>query len=262
MSYTLTTLYSGSGGNSTLICVGDTKILIDAGKSAKALCSALHSVGAEISEISAIFITHEHCDHISALETLCKRNKIPVHITDGSAKKLDKHPDSAVHTRLVRHDRIYSERIGDLSISSFCTPHDSNMSVGYRIEWQDECGEHAIGVATDIGYITESIKNGLCGCEAVVIEANHDEQMLMDGPYPYALKLRIASNRGHLSNSECARFACELVKEGTRGFILAHLSEENNIPELAYDEVVGALADENVKIFVASPNVPTELFME
>ncbi len=262
MSYKLTTLYSGSGGNSTLVCAGNTKILIDAGKSAKALCTSLRSVGSDISEISAIFITHEHCDHISALETLCKRNSIPVHMTEGSAKKLDRTPDSHIHTRLVRHDTLYSVCVGELTVSSFRTPHDSNMSVGYRIEWQDGEGAHALGVATDIGYVTDSIKKGLLGCEAVVLESNHDEEMLMSGPYPYTLKLRIASNKGHLCNSECARLACFLANEGTKGFILAHLSEENNIPSLAYDETVGAIADASIKICVASPVLPTELIME
>ncbi len=262
MSYSLTTLYSGSGGNSTLISVGDTKILIDAGKSARVLCAALRSVGADISEISAIFITHEHCDHVSALETLCKKNDIPVHMTEGSAKKFDRVPDSPIHSHLVRHDTTYSVRIGNLVVSSFRTPHDSNMSVGYRIEWTDGESTHAIGVATDIGHVTDTVKEGLLGCEAVVLESNHDENMLMEGAYPYALKLRIASNKGHLPNSECARLACALAREGTRGFILAHLSEENNLPALAYDEAVCAIADENVKILVASAALPTSLVME
>ncbi len=262
MSYSVTTLYSGSGGNSTLVCAGGTKILIDAGKSAKALCMALRSVDSDISDISAIFITHEHSDHISALETVCKRNAIPVHMTEGSAQKFDLFPDSSVHSRLVRHDTEYSVPVGNLTVTSFRTPHDSNMSVGYRIEWRDESGRHAVGIATDIGHITDSIRNALFGCEAVVLESNHDETMLMNGPYPYNLKLRIASNRGHLPNSECARFACTLVKKGTKGFILAHLSEENNLPALAYDEAVSAIADENIKILVASPRLPTELIME
>ncbi len=259
MSYKLITLYSGSGGNSTLIRAAGTNILIDAGKSAKALCSALTSQGCDISEISAIFITHEHCDHISALETLCKKQTIPVHMTEGSAKKLDRTPDSSVHSRLVRHDTVYTVTVGTLTVTSFRTPHDSLMSVGYRIEFDDECGHRAIGVATDIGHVTDSIKNGLSGCEAVVLESNHDPCMLEDGPYPHQLKLRIKSSKGHLSNYDSACLASSLVQSGTRGFILAHLSAENNLPELAFDEANSIISDPKVTIRVASADTPTAL---
>ena len=133
------------------------------------------------------------------------------------------------------------------------------MSVGYRMEFCDENGKHVLGVATDIGYITKSITAGLMGCEAVVLESNHDEQMLEDGPYPYYLKLRIRSNRGHLSNRASADFAAKLAQNGTRGFILAHLSKENNLPEIAYDEIHSVISDPTVKICVADPDEPTEL---
>ena len=259
MSYTLTTLYSGSGGNSTLISSGDTSILIDAGKSARTLCAALRNVGSDIKNINAIFITHEHCDHISALETLAKNYEIPIHMTEASARKFDRHPDSPVHARLVRHETAFCENIGDMRVTSFKTPHDSAMSVGYRIEFPSADGTCALGVATDIGYITKGIAKGLMGCEAVVLEANHDEQMLEDGPYPYYLKLRIRSNKGHLSNGASADFAAELAKNGTKSFILAHLSKENNLPELAFDAVHSAVSDPSVRICVAAADEPTEL---
>lgn len=260
-NYRLVTLYSGSEGNCTFVSSGNTNILIDAGKSARALCNSLRSIGADIESICAIFITHEHCDHISALETLSKKHHIPIHMTNVSAKKLDRDPTAAVHTCLVRHDTVFSEQIGDITVTSFPTPHDSMMSVGYRIEFCAEDGNHIFGVATDIGHVSAPIKDGLCGCEAVVLESNHDEQMLMEGRYPYDLKLRIRSKRGHLSNHDSALFAADLVEHGTRGFILAHLSEENNLPELAFDAANSAISDPSVSICVASPDCPTELCM-
>ncbi len=258
-SYRLVTLYSGSDGNCTFISSGETSILIDAGKSARALCAKLCDIGSDIGKIDAIFITHEHCDHISALETLSKKHHIPIHITEKSAKKLDRDPSAAVHSCLVRHDASFCVDVGNMKVTAFPTPHDSLMSVCYRVELS--CGEcrHTLGVATDIGFVSERIREALIGCEAVVLEANHDEQMLMDGPYPYDLKKRISSKRGHLSNCDSALFAAELARKGTRGFILAHLSRENNRPELAFDEVHGAISDDTVEICVASPDTPTEL---
>ena len=255
----IVTLYSGSDGNCTLVSTGETSILIDAGKSARTLCTRLCEIGSDICRIDAIFITHEHTDHVSALETLSKKYHIPIHITDKSAKKFDRDPSAAVHSCLVRHDNVFCVDVGDMTVSSFPTPHDSMMSVGYRIEMGLGENRRTVGVATDIGYVTGEIREGLLGCEAVVLESNHDGQMLMDGPYPYDLKLRISSRRGHLSNCDCAQLASELARSGTRGFILAHLSQENNLPELAFDEVTSAVSDESVKIFVASPDTPVEL---
>ena len=259
MSYRIVTLYSGSDGNCVFLSSGTTSILIDAGKSAKTLCSSLNAIGSDISEIDAIFITHEHCDHISALETLCKRHIIPVHLTEGSAKKFDSCPDSSVHRNIVRHPTVFCETVGDLTLTSFRTPHDSNMSVGYRIELTDENGKHTLGVATDIGYVSDSVLYGLVGCEAVVLEANHDLDMLDKGPYPYHLKIRIRSQKGHLSNRDSALLASHLASTGTRAFLLAHLSAQNNLPELAFDEVNSAISNAAVNICVAAPDHPTEL---
>ncbi len=258
MTYKLVALYSGSKGNAIFLSAASTKILVDAGKSAKALCAALKSIGEDIDGIQAIFITHEHSDHTSALETLCKYHDIPVHMTALSARRFDA---SDLCEHIIRHKNQFCEQIGGLSVSSFCTPHDSNMSVGYRIEFDDECGHHAVGIATDIGYVTDEVRNGLLGCEAVVLEANHDIQMLEEGRYPQHLKVRIRSRRGHLSNTDSALFAATLARSGTRGFVLAHLSEENNSPEVAYDEVYGAVSDENVKLCIACQDSPTELLI-
>lgn len=255
----IVTLYSGSRGNSTLIDFEGTKILIDAGKSARALCNALHEADTDIEEISAIFITHEHSDHISALDIISKKYSIPIHMTDISASRFDKDPTSFVHKNLIRHEILFRETVGNITVSSFRTPHDSMMSVGYRIELNGDGKHFTVGYATDIGHISESVSRGLHGCNAVILEANHDIDMLENGPYPYQLKLRIRSDKGHLSNRESAIFASKLAQSGTRAFIFAHLSEENNVPDIVFDEMNSTLADSSVSIAVASADVPTEL---
>ena len=252
-------LYSGSGGNATFIRVGDHSILIDAGKSARALCRALCDIGEGIKNVNAIFITHEHTDHVSALEVIAKKNAIPIHMTETSALRFDERTSPCLFSRLILHSPEFCERIGNMTVRSFCTPHDSRMSVGYRIEFELDGCQHAIGYATDIGYVSEEIRKNLLGCEAVVIESNHDVDMLMTGPYPRELKQRVASKRGHLSNCECAEFAAELAENGTRAFMLAHLSKENNEPCLASDEVGKMLEPYGATLAVAHPELPCEL---
>ena len=252
--YSVCSLYSGSKGNSVFIRSARARILIDAGKSAKALCNALSSIGEDISNIDAIFITHEHSDHVKALEVLLKKHAIPVHTVEASAKKILRGGVLESKEHFCIHKPRFEVEIGDMKISSFETPHDSEFSVGYIIDI--DCGTclKRIGYATDVGYVTETVKRSLTGCETVVLESNHDVDMLMDGPYPYDLKLRIASKQGHLSNGDCASLAAELCGQGTKNLLLAHLSEENNRPELAFDEVASAVADENVNIRIADQN--------
>ena len=263
MPYRLCTLYSGSKGNAAYLETPTARILIDAGKNARTLTTSLHDIGVDVDTIDAIFITHEHTDHVSALEVLTKKHRIPVYMLYNSALRFkDTQPQALCSCLQIREKAPFSEVIGGVTVTAFETPHDSRASVGYRFEFCD--GDHTvcIGYATDIGYITEEIRAGLTGCEAVVLESNHDEQMLMDGPYPYDLKLRIRSNRGHLSNADSASLAADLAAHGTRAFLLAHLSEENNDPTLALDEALSAISDPSVAVLVASPDRPTELVWE
>ena len=255
----IVSLYSGSGGNSTFIRVGAHAILIDAGKSARALCRALTDIGECIENISAIFITHEHTDHVSALEVIAKKNAIPIHITSISAERFEYGTSPCCCSRIITHPVDFCERVGDMTVRSFRTPHDSRMSVGYRIEFFDGEKSRAIGYATDIGYISDEIRKNLLGCDAVVLESNHDVEMLMTGPYPRELKMRVASKRGHLPNCECADFAVELAESGTRSILLAHLSKENNEPCLALDETERAVSGFGVEVVVAHPDEPREL---
>lgn len=243
-------LFSGSRGNCTLIRDGETEILIDCGKSARAVCTALRGAGTDIKNISAIFITHEHSDHTSALEIVCRSNSFPVHVTEKSAARLAL--CECIAKNLVIHKEEYSEEVGSLKIRSFPLPHDSAANVGYIIEGAD--GDR-LGFATDMGHVTEVCARNLTGCRRIIVEANHDVQMLMEGRYPAVLKRRILSKKGHLSNEDCADFVARLAASGCRLFALAHLSPENNLPEIAFSEVRRALdaeGFEDVEVVVTS----------
>lgn len=229
------TLASGSGGNSTLISESGTAILIDAGISARALRSSLSQLGFFLEDISGIFITHEHTDHIKGLATLLKGPVPPIFAPRTVANHLRW---SIVGAEQAVTDLLPREgiRLGSLTVTPFLTLHDTPQSVGYRID-----GEVSLGYCTDCGTITDEILNALTGVDIALIESNHDIQRLMSGPYPPMLKRRILSDHGHLSNVSCGDLAVKLAKKGTRYFILAHLSRENNTPELALDTVSEAL---------------------
>ncbi len=259
-NYRIISLYSGSSGNAFLIVTSAARILIDAGKNARALMGALNEVGMPIETIDAIFITHDHHDHTSALPVLLKHHPLPVHAVEATAQVIARGAIPYVNACLCRHTPLFCEQVGDMTVRSFITPHDSEFSVGYRIEIPDGQGDVcAIGYATDIGYITDDIRAALTGCESVVLESNHDRDMLMCGPYPYQLKQRILSRYGHLSNDDCAAFAGELATQGLCHLMLAHLSEQNNDPALAYNETLCALGDSGIDLAIAAPDMPVEL---
>ena len=263
MSYRLCTLYSGSKGNAAYLETPNARILIDAGKCTRSLVSALASIGVSMDTLDAIFITHEHTDHVSSLEVLTKKHPIPVYMLYRSALRFEHTASRELCECLRLHaDAPYTETVGDVTVKAFPTPHDSRASVGFRFEFPMEGRVISIGYATDIGHVTEEIREGLSGCEAVVLESNHDVDMLMNGSYPYDLKLRIRGRRGHLSNRECADLAAELCEEGMTHLLLAHLSEENNYPDLAYDESFSTLAGRGVTLRVAAPHDVTMLVGE
>lgn len=260
-NYKICCLYSGSKGNSTFISAAGTNILIDAGKSARALCTALSQINVDIDSIDAIFVTHEHKDHISALQTLSHKHSIPVHMLLSSAQIFNGLRDEKLCNSLVLYrGKEFEAKIKGLNIKAFPTSHDSLSSVGYRISFDADNGEQiSIGYLTDTGCVTDNIKNSLLGCETVILEANHDKEMLENGPYPYDLQQRIRGKLGHLSNCECAALAASLFENGTKNIMLAHLSEENNRPEIAYNEVLSAIASEELNLCVASQYLPVWL---
>ena len=259
-SYRLCTLYSGSGGNAAYLETPTARILIDAGKCTRTLVASLKSIGVEPDSLDAIFITHDHNDHVAALEVLAKKHPVPVHILFKSALRYrDTQPEALCKCFAMKEKAPFTVRVGDVTVTAFETPHDSRASVGYRFEFPDGERVVRVGYATDIGHVSAPIREGLAGCESVVLESNHDVDMLMDGPYPYDLKLRIRGRRGHLSNRECADLCAELSGQGTVNFLLAHLSEENNHPDIAFDETNSALAGCDFTLRIASPNAVTML---
>ena len=236
-------LFSSSKGNAAYVKCGSDEILIDAGVSARRICGALNDLGTSINNIKAIFITHEHKDHISGLQTITKHYGIPVYAPYLSAKNIAfLQPETATVLRELEEGG--SIELDNMRICSVPTPHDSLASVGFRIE----LGDRTLGYATDIGHMSASVAEMLMGCDYVVIESNHDKDMLRYGDYPYFLKKRILGSRGHLSNSDCADFLPLLVEKGARSIVLAHLSENNNRPQIAYGECRGKLTSCGVKV--------------
>lgn len=235
-SMEILTLASGSSGNCTLVTEGDTAVLIDAGISAKRITTALSQLGLSVAQLSGIFITHEHTDHVNGLKTLLKYHEIPIFAPRTVANHLC-WSIAGVEAYLNLLIPGQDEQIGAFSVLPFRTPHDTPESVGYRLT----CADASFGLCTDLGHVTQEVLEGLSGVSAALIEANHDPDTLRDGPYPAMLKRRILSEHGHLSNEACAQLATALFESGTSSIVLGHLSRENNSPSLARETVRAAL---------------------
>ena len=241
----LTVFASGSSGNCLLLSGGGTNILIDDGISTRRLSGLLASCCLTLQDIGGVLITHEHSDHISGLKTLlsrCSCELIAPHTV--ASRLIGQLPACEERLRIVPVGEEFS--VGRLIVRAFHTPHDTDESVGYRVS----CGT-VFAVATDMGCVTDEIRAGLAGADAVLIEANHDEQMLRYGRYPAPLKRRILSDRGHLSNDCCAALVQELAQSGTGTIILGHLSRENNTPEAARRAVEPALDGTGARLLIA-----------
>ncbi len=237
-------LYSSSKGNCVFVGGSGGSILIDTGVSAKKIEYALTEIGEQAENIKAIFVTHEHTDHISGLRAFAGRYGIRVFASNGTLNALDRggHLNGKFEAHQIDKNGI--EAAG-MEIVPFHTCHDCNEGFGYVIHTPDG---RKIAVATDLGHYSDEIKNAISGCDLVMIESNYDRKMLMNGPYPHSLKCRISSGEGHLSNDECALATSELVNSGTTRFVLGHISAENNLPELAYKASLGALCSTGGKL--------------
>lgn len=230
-------LYSGSSGNCFFLKAQSTSLLVDLGVSCRAATTAMKQLDAVPEELDGILITHEHSDHIKGLPVFLKKCRAPVY---GSQQVLDYLADNLTlpaHTRLIPVEPG-GFWVGEVGVTPFQTPHDSVGSLGYRLTLPD--GQQ-VGFATDLGRYTSTVHQGLCGCDLVVLESNYDEGMILVSDYPYPLKRRIMSQRGHLSNGDCAQALLQLAGQGTGRFILGHLSQNNNMAPLAQQTALGAL---------------------
>lgn len=229
-------LASGSSGNCFYLKSGNTSLLIDLGISCRSATQGLAQLGACPQELSGILLTHEHSDHIKGLPVFLKKNPVPVYGAPAVLDYLERCVALPAHAQLVPVEGEFA--LGQLEVRPFLTQHDSVASLGYRVTGPDGA---SVGLATDLGCYTEPVHAGLAGCDLVVLESNYDEGMILASSYPYYLKRRIQSPYGHLSNSDCAQALCRLAQEGTRSFLLCHLSQNNNLPMLAHQASAMAL---------------------
>lgn len=235
-------LYSGSSGNCLYISDGNTKLLIDAGVSAKKVVEALHSIGEKPSELSAILVSHEHSDHTRGVGIISRKFNIPIYANESTWGMMEKEVGPVnVENRLYFSTGMEFE-LGNISVKTFSIPHDASDPVGFNFF----VSGRKITTATDIGHITKSLLNNLYMSDLILLESNHDIEMLKVGPYPWNLKKRILGDMGHLSNEMAGKVVAHLAENGTKRFLLGHLSKENNFPELAYQTVFNALAEKKI----------------
>ena len=231
-------LYSGSTGNSTYISYENTGVLVDAGASCKGILSALSNIDCLPEKIKAIVVTHEHIDHIKGLKTLLKKTGAMLLASQDTLETLAEKDLIPNNTCVTALDGDFC--VGDINISRFNTSHDCKGSSGYTFILPND---KKIAVCTDLGIVTEEVRNAITGSDVVLIESNHDIEMLKRGPYPPQTKIRIMSDLGHISNNVCAMEVKRLFENGTERFILGHLSINNNTPLLAHSSTTSALID-------------------
>lgn len=244
ISLRICTLASGSSGNCYYIGTDKTNILIDAGISGKRVSKSLEeNVGINGNQLDGIFVTHEHNDHIQSLGVLARRFKTPLYASqgtwDGIAEKIGKVDRDLCHTLHTQG----SLEIGDLNLEWFPTSHDANEPIGFLLENENK----RVGLATDSGMITRRMTNALADTDLLILEANHDENMLINGSYPAYLKKRILSSQGHLSNKGAGQALLDIIGIKTKSVILGHLSQENNLPDLALKTVKDILEENKIE---------------
>lgn len=253
-------LASGSRGNCTLIHDENTAILIDMGISTRKLKQSLAQLHLNIEDLNAIFITHEHIDHIRGLKTLTKNYAIPIYSKTNTLKQIastQKFTDiNWKNFQALSTDNIH---IGNLSINAFATSHDAIDPVGYNISKYSSTIKKVtekITLATDLGFVSETVQNALENSNTIILEANHDLKLLQNGQYPWSLKKRILSTKGHLSNVD-AGFTVNKLQAKPQQIILAHLSEQNNTPDIALNTIKQIFQENNltdISLHVASPD--------
>jgi len=235
---------SSSSGNSIYVTDDTTHLLIDCGAKIRYIEKCLARLGVDPASLSGVFITHAHSDHVAAAGSLAKKYNIPIFATEETFLLSGRYL-STISRRSARIITAGDDILcGDLVVHAYSIPHDIKGAVCYTVK----DSETKFGIATDSGCVSDEIIENLTGCESVIVEANHDVDMLMHGPYPYPLKRRILSDAGHLSNVLCGDLCVKLAQNGTKSFWLGHLSEKNNLPEIAYRTVHKILCDNGFNV--------------
>ena len=242
MSLEISVLASGSSGNSIVIKNNNNAILIDCGLSGKELCKRLNKCGIKAEQLNSILVTHEHSDHIKGVGILSRKCDLPIYARKATWNQIDEKIGNIDEKNCCIFKGDFM--IEDFGIRPFSISHDAVDPVGYIINYKNT----KIGIATDMGCITPEIKKKLKGLDFFVLEANHDLEMLMNGSYPYYLKKRIKSKKGHLSNDESAEVLPDLIKDNFPRILLAHISQENNNPQVAYMTIENRLKREGLEV--------------
>lgn len=231
----LVSIASGSSGNCIYVGSESTHLLVDVGISNKKTELGLNEIGLTGRDIDGILVTHEHSDHIQGLGVISRKYGIPIYATAGTLEGIRQSRSLGVIEEELFHEITADSpfMLKDIEVNSMTISHDAREPVAYRFR----CGDKRIAVATDMGYFDEYIVSSLTGMNAILLEANHDVNMLQVGPYPYVLKQRILGNRGHLSNESSGRLLARILNDNMNTVVLGHLSKENNLPELAYETV-------------------------
>ncbi len=232
------------------------RILFDAGFSAKQIRERLATIGEDAADLDAVVVSHEHADHVRGLEVLARQTGVRIYLTEPTAETLDwnKTPPPMEHFEAGGHLAI-----GDLDIDTFTVPHDAVDPVGFCLRSQGV----KLAIATDLGYMTDSVRHHLRGADFLILESNHDLEMLKVGPYPWAVKQRVLSRDGHLSNQAAAQFLADDWDRRAQRIVLAHLSGNNNHPALAQMDAQRALdaaGPTETALSVAAQDTPTPLF--
>ncbi len=246
----LAVLASGSGGNAAVLEAGETFLLVDCGISFRQLCSRMKAVAMSPARIQAVLLTHEHDDHVKGLEVFLRHHPVPVLATAGTVDGMLTPPGEV--ERIAAGRRV---RLGALDVLPVATSHDAREPVGFVVEGHGR----RVGMVTDTGLLSDLLLDVLSGCNALLLECNHDRDLLRYGPYPWPLKRRIASRTGHLSNEKARAGIERLAHSGLEVVVGMHLSQTNNRPDLAARELGAVLAGSRVRLEMSSQDSPVLL---
>lgn len=250
-------LGSGSSGNATFVATDEIRVLFDAGFSCRQIQVRLESIGEDIGSLDAVVISHEHSDHVQGLEVLARKTGVRIYVTQPTRSVLSW--KKSAPEEFVEFEAGRGFAIGDLDIETFTVSHDAIDPVGFCVRGPGS----KLSIATDLGYMTDSVRYHLANSDMLVLESNHDLDMLKSGPYPWELKQRVMSRDGHLSNTAVAEYLSSEWDRRSRKIVLAHLSSNNNHPAIAELDARGALDSVRAHatdVFVASQHAPTAVF--